>query len=295
MPPIVPNTPPGSRLWRIVHCPPALLIIAAAMFGAARQIVRALGIKPQIDDMRVALPMAVFTVAIFLLVYWLFVRFVERRPRVDEFCTSGWLQELGAGILLGLLSFSVVIGAIAALGGYRVIGANFASVILPVIVISLKSGVIEELISRGIIFRIVERSLGSWLAILLSSILFGAAHLGNPNATAWSTVAVAIEGGMISAALYMLTRRLWAPIGEHFAWNLAQGGIYGVPISGHAVIGVLQPQITGSVALTGGTFGAEASVPALVVAIVLTTTLLAAAARRDRFVRPFWARSKEIG
>jgi membrane protease YdiL (CAAX protease family) len=291
MPPIMPNTPPASRFWRVVHLPPVLLLIAAAMFAAARQIIRFAGILPEIADIRSALAAAIFTVAVFTLVYWAFVRFVERRPVVDEFSTSGSVRELGAGLLLGLLSFSAVIGIIAAFRGYRVVGFNPVGVLLPILAISLKSGVIEEIISRGIIFRIVERSLGSWIAILSSSALFGAAHLGNPNATAWSAFAVAIEGGMISAALYMLTRRLWAAIGEHFSWNFTQGGIYGVPISGHATRGVLQPDIAGSVALSGGSFGAEASVPALIVSGALIVILLALARRHDRFVQPFWSRS----
>ncbi|MDD1453263.1 CPBP family intramembrane metalloprotease [Sphingomonas sp. H160509] len=252
---------------------------------ASRQTVRLLGIKPHIDDIRVALPAAILTVAVFVFVYWLFVRFVERRPRCDEFAMNGWLRELGAGMTIGAVSFSIVIGIIAAFGGYRVTGVNPATVVLPVIVISLKSGVIEEIITRGIFFRIMERWLGSWAAILLSSALFGAGHWANPNATWWSTIAVGVEGGLVSAALYMLTRRLWGVIGEHFAWNFTQGGIFGAPISGYAISGVLLPHIAGTNALTGGAFGVEASVPGLIVEVMLGVGLLVIALRRGRFVR----------
>ena len=290
MAPILPCTPPGSQVWRVLHYPPVLIVIAVAMFAAARQTVRLLGIKPQIEDMRAALPAAIFTVAVFVLTYWLFVRFVERRPRCDEFAAKGWLRELSAGLAIGLVSFSIVIGIIAAFGGYLVTGTNPASVVLPVIVISLKSGVIEEIVTRGIFFRIVERWLGSWVAIVLSSALFGAGHLANLNATWWSTIAVGVEGGLVSAALYMITRRLWGAIGEHFAWNLTQGGLFGIPISGYAMNGLLQSRVAGSDALTGGAFGAEASVPGLIVEVALGVGLLVIASRRGRFVRPPWSR-----
>ena len=56
------------------------------------------------------------------------------------------------------------------------------------------------------------------------------------------------------AALYMLTRRLWAAIGLHAAWNFAQGGIYGVAVSGFEVGGLLRPRMTGPDLLTGGSF-----------------------------------------
>lgn len=288
MPPILPCTPPGSRVWRIIHYPPVLLVIAVAMFAAARQTVRLFGIKPHIDDIRVALPAAIFTVAVFVFVYWLFVRLIERRPRCDEFGATSWLRELGAGLLIGLVSFSIVIGIIAAFGGYQVTGINPAAVVLPVIVIALKSGVIEEIITRGIFFRIMERWLGSWAAILLSSALFGAGHLANLNATWWTTIAVGVEGGLVSAALYMLTRRLWGVIGEHFAWNFTQGGLFGVPISGYAMTGLLRSRLAGGDALTGGPFGAEASVPGLIVEVTLGIGLLVIASRRGCFVRPPW-------
>ena len=33
-------------------------------------------------------------------------------------------------------------------------------------------------------------------------------------------------------ALYALTGRLWVPIGLHFAWNFAQGYLFGAAVSG---------------------------------------------------------------
>ena len=59
----------------------------------------------------------------------------------------------------------------------------------------MKSGVIEQIVTRGIVFRILERWLGSRAAILLSPTLFGARHLGNLYATWWSTIALCVEGG----------------------------------------------------------------------------------------------------
>ena len=41
------------------------------------------------------------------------------------------------------------------------------------------------------------------------------------------------------AAAYMLTRRLWGAIGLHAGWNMTQGGLFGVPVSGGAMHGLL--------------------------------------------------------
>ena len=90
----------------------------------------------------------------------------------------------------------------------------------------------EELLFRGILFRWLEEFGGSWLALLLTSALFGAAHLGNPNATAFSAFCIAVEAGVLLGAAYMLTRSLWLPMGLHAAWNFTQGEIFDVPVSG---------------------------------------------------------------
>jgi membrane protease YdiL (CAAX protease family) len=95
------------------------------------------------------------------------------------------------------------------------------------------------------------------------------------------------------AAIYMITRRLWAAIGLHAAWNFTQGGIYGIPVSGGAMDGVLRPDIRGSDLLTGGAFGAEASLPAIVVATAFGLAVIYVAWRRGQFIAPSWVRRSQ--
>ncbi|MEO7168943.1 MAG: type II CAAX endopeptidase family protein [Sphingomonas sp.] len=291
MNPIKPVTPPNSLVWRVVHFPLVLLAIGIAfMMGAGMTATLVSRAIPHAHNDLLAVLVAILVAGIFVAYYCAFVRLVERRPFVAEFALSGWAKELGAGLLGGLLLFSVVIGIIAAFGGYRVIGQHPAAVLLPVLAISITSGVTEEIMLRGIFFRLIESWLGSWIALILSAALFGALHLNNPNASLLAGSAIALEAGVMLAALYMVTRRLWAAIGLHAAWNLSQGGIYGIAVSGFRQDGLLIPQTSGSDLLTGGSFGAEASLPAVIVCTAFGIVLLAVAHRRDRFVRPFWSR-----
>jgi len=227
--------------------------------------------------------------AIFVASYALFCRFIERRP-VVELGLAGAPLELGGGIVTGLLLFSAVVAVIAALGGYSVVGTRGAGVLVPALAISIASGFSEEIIFRGWFFRLVEQWLGTWIALILSAALFGALHLGNPNATLLAGAAIALEAGIMLAAIYLITRRLWAAIGVHAAWNFAQGGIYGIPVSGGAMDGVLVPRISGPDLLTGGAFGAEASLPAIIVATAFGIGMLLVAYRRGGFIAPFWLR-----
>ena len=291
MEPIKPVTPPSSLVWRIVHFPLVLLVVGiAVMIGAGMTATLVSRAIPHADNDWLAVLVAILVAVIFIAFYCAFVRLVERRPVVAEFALNGWAKELGAGLLSGLLFFSIVVGIIAALGGYRVIGQHPASVLLPVLAISITSGVTEEIMLRGVFFRLVESWLGSWIALVLSAALFGALHLGNPNASLLAGSAIALEAGIMLAALYMLTRRLWAAIGLHAAWNFSQGGIYGIAVSGFKQDGLLIPRISGSDLLTGGSFGAEASLPAIIVCTAFGVALLVLAHRRGRFVQPFWLR-----
>jgi len=293
MEPITPVTPPGSLFWRIVHFPLLLIIIGMVMvIGAEVLVAMTAHFVVHATGPLASLATGLCTTVAAVIAYVLFVRFVERRPAVAEFAARGWAKELGAGLLTGFLLFSLVVAVIALFGGYHVIGEQPVTVLFPILALSLVSGVGEEIVVRGIIFRLVESSLGSWIALIFSAALFGAGHLGNQHAGLLPAVAIALEAGIMLAALYMLTRRLWAAIGVHAAWNFTQGGIYGIAVSGNAVDGVLVPRVSGPDLLTGGAFGAEASLPAILICTIFGVAITTIAWRRGRFVRPFWARAR---
>jgi membrane protease YdiL (CAAX protease family) len=239
-----------------------------------------------------AVALACGVAAIFVAIYVAFCRVVEGRP-AREFALAPAAIELPAGIVTGLVLFSLVVGVIAAFGGYRVIGYRDASVLAPALAVAIVSGFSEEIFFRGFFFRLTEQWLGTWAALGLSAALFGGLHLGNPNATLLAAVAIMLEAGIMLAAIYMITRRLWAAVGLHAAWNFAQGGIYGIPVSGGEMDGMLRPDIRGSDLLTGGAFGAEASLPAIVVATAFGLALLYLAWRRGQFVAPSWVRRRQ--
>lgn len=230
--------------------------------------------------------------AIFVAVYVAFCRWIEGRPSAAELAPSKMAVELPIGLATGLLLFSAVVGVIAAFGGYRIIGHNGPQVLIPALAISILSGFTEEIFFRGFFFRLTEKWLGTWIALVLSAALFGALHLGNPNASLLAAIAIMLEAGIMLAAIYMLTRRLWMAIGLHAAWNFAQGGIYGIAVSGGAMDGLLRPDMRGPDLLTGGAFGAEASLPAIIVATAFGLALLYVAWRRGRFMAPSWVRNR---
>ena len=224
-----------------------------------------------------------------VLTYVGFVRLVERHA-VTELSITGAVSELGKGVLLGGLLFTITIGLISLFGFYHVSGFNPWTVLLPALSLSIVSGVVEEVLVRGVLFRIMEEALGSWLALAISALLFGLMHISNPNATLWSALAIAIEAGIMLAAAFIFTRRLWLAIGIHFAWNFVQGGIFGVAVSGNGVQGLLQSTLDGPPLLSGGAFGAEASIFAVIVCLAAGIYLTWSAWKKGNFIQPFWTK-----
>jgi hypothetical protein len=210
---------------------------------------------------------------IVLLAYVGIVRVIERRP-VTELAIKRAVPELSMGLLLGASLFVITIGILALLGNYRVTGTNPWISVLPALVAAISAGVIEELWFRGIVFRNLEEWLNTWWALAISALIFGIVHMANPGATLWAGLAVAIEAGILLAAAYIVTRRLWLGIGMHIAWNFVQGGIFGVAVSGTEYSGLLSGTLSGPALVSGGEFGVEASIITVLLSLLVSAALL---------------------
>ncbi|MBB2923001.1 CPBP family intramembrane glutamic endopeptidase [Cellulomonas cellasea] len=212
------------------------------------------------------------------------VRRTERRAPT-EVGGAGAGSATGRGVLLGVLMFGLVIACIALTGGYQVDGWGSVTVATGLIGFTAAAAVTEELAFRGVLFRVVEERAGTWGALALTAVLFGAMHLANPDATIWGAVAIAIEAGGMLGAAYAATRTLWLPIGLHAGWNVAAAGIFGTEVSGSdAPQGLLEGVTSGPVLLSGGAFGPEGSLFAVLAGAALTVVFLRLAHRRGRIV-----------
>jgi hypothetical protein len=156
--------------------------------------------------------------------------------------------------------------------------------------VALESAVGEEIVFRGVVFRRLEDTLGTTLALVLSAAAFGLIHAGNPGASWVSTLAIALESGVLLALAFAATRSLWLPIGLHFGWNLTEGGVFGAAVSGGQYTGLIAAPLSGAPLITGGTFGPEASLSALVISLGASAALAWYAVRRGAWRRPRWRR-----
>ena len=284
----------GRWLSIVIRADLIRIILAFLAVGAAANIVRlvltavhpALGLGPL---NQATLQYAIPVVLAIHFTYLGFVRFVERRG-ADELGREGAVAEAGKGVAVGAALFAASVGIVAALGYYSVVAVNPWTALLPPLSMALASAYTEELLFRGVLLRIAEEFLGTWIALLGSSALFALIHAANPNATLFSVLAIFLEAGILLGAAYILTRRLWLAIGIHFAWNFTQGGIFGVNVSGTSIGGLFDSELSGPPLLSGGRFGIETSVFAVVPCLAAGIVLLVQANRKGRFLAPGWKR-----
>lgn len=290
------NDVPVERepLWiRVLEFPLVALVVATILFAVAGYVAYwILSYQPNMGAGLDALSEAVLNIAILWVVYKLTIRHLGDKP-VDDLPAKGAFKLSAAGLAIGFLLFSAVVGVAYLVGAYRITGyggtdgflVSFAS-------FALLPGFREELLFRGIFFRWIEEFGGTWLALIVTSALFGFAHLFNPNATWFSSFAIALEAGVLLGGAYMLTRSLWLPIALHAAWNFTQGFIYGVPVSGIESNGLVIARLTGPDWLSGGTFGLEASAIAMVLATGLGLWMVVQSVKRGLIVPPLWVKRR---
>ena len=228
------------------------------------------------------------------------VRLLDRRPvsQLGIVPGPGYWGDLGFGLALGALLMTVVFGAELWAGWIRIAGfrysrsasESFAAASLYVALAFVAVAFYEELANRGYLLRTLAQGLAGrrlspaaalLTASLLSSLLFGLGHAGNPHATFVSTFNIALTGVLLSLP-YILTGRLAASIGMHATWNFFQGVVYGFPVSGLATPARLLVIEQGGPPLwTGADFGPEAGLVGLF-ACVLGGVLIIWRQRRRR-------------
>lgn len=280
--PIEPVTPPNSKVWRVVHFPVVLAVCAVGLLAAAVMGIRLVGLGfgyfTYIPGARYLAPL--IGAAAVIVVYLVFVRVVERRRDLEELGAAGWWSEAGLGVGAGLALCLAVFALQAAAGAVRVEGLGLSPDMPAIVVTQVCTAICLELVLRGLFFRLAERLLGSWMALLGSAAAFGGGVLisAMPASVA---LAAGLQSGLLFAAVFMVTRRLWAPIGLHAAIFVAQWALYGAG-------GVVASRVAGPEWLTGGAGGADASLPGLAITGLVVAALITTAIRRGRIVRPIW-------
>ncbi len=197
---------------------------------------------------------------------------------------KGRWKDLLAGLGVAVLLYVVGFGLSLLTGTVEVAGVQLVpSALLGTLLLFLLVAVTEEVMLRGFVLgRMLAGGMNRFVALFLSSALFSAMHLFNPNFALLPFVNILLAGCLLGAS-FLYTRNLCFPIALHWFWNWMQGPVLGYEVSGmNSGESLLTLRLTGSDLLTGGSFGFEGSLLCTVLLVVGTLAIIGYYERRGR-------------
>jgi membrane protease YdiL (CAAX protease family) len=201
-----------------------------------------------------------------LLLTWFLLSNLDQRSfrTLGLWFYGGWWKEALAGLGLGVVLISTVIGALVLTGAAQYQGFSQHPQLLRGMALAgflfLTAALFEELAFRGYAFQRWVESLGAWGAVALLAFLFGAGHMKNPHNTSLSLLNT-ILAGVLLAQTYLKTRGLWMAWGLHWSWNFFLGPVFALPVSGGKFAPtVFVASLSGPHWLSGGEYGPEGSI-----------------------------------
>jgi membrane protease YdiL (CAAX protease family) len=217
----------------------------------------------------------------------LLLRYFENRGLAAirmPFAARAW-KETAAGTLLGALPVCLLLG-LAVVGGYGAVspgGMNLRSLmlmLLPMLLAGFLLAAWEEFVLRGYLLRQLSLGLNPTAAVVMTGVLFGLMHSGNPGAN-WQGLLYTAVGGILMGWLVIRSGSLWLLIGYHFGWNATASGLFGLELSGFEdASSLLNTTLSGADWLTGGSYGFEASLPAVIFEVLVLSAAIRLAKKR---------------
>lgn len=214
--------------------------------------------------------------------YRLYVMHLERRP-LTELALDGAGRELLYGLGTGALLVVATTSVLLASGAFAVTGTGDPSALLKPLPEQVMVACFEEIVFRAIIFGLLQKSWGTKTALIVSTVIFVVSHMPNEGFSALGALMTA-AAALALAGAYLVTNRLWLPIGLHFAWNFLNDAVFAVPVSGHPARGWLQVATSGPEWLSGGAYGVEGSVVTGITWSIAAVVLLVIAHRSSHWM-----------
>jgi uncharacterized protein len=219
----------------------------------------------------------IVSLASVLLAAWVMVRFIDRRPFLSlGFAPRHALRDSAIGLLIGLGMMTACI-AILYFCGWAIpeSAAGFSSSLLAVAALAMIANtVMQEVIVRGYAQQTIQKEFSVLDGVIFSAFFFLVLHLGAIQGAILPMISIFAAGVLLGSA-YAVTGNLWLPIALHFGWNFLQGPVLGEVVSGRGhQTGWRLFHLVGPPLMTGGKFGIEGGLIAIVITILGTPFVL---------------------
>jgi membrane protease YdiL (CAAX protease family) len=218
----------------------------------------------------------------FIMAGWITLKWIDHRPPAllgMNFWPSS-AREFFIGIGIGVASFGMVLITLVLIGDVSIRWSGIAAKDFDVFgfyfAVYLLFAMIEEVINRGYLFQTLCEGIGKVGTAVIISLIFSMVHIFNPDFSVLAGIFLFIHG-LMYAVVYIKTCSLWTPIGLHMAWNFTQGPVAGMRVSGTSVeSSFFSTELRGPDMLTGGSFGIEGGLVAIIISAIILLVILRA-------------------
>ena len=193
------------------------------------------------------------------------------------------------GLVLGLIMMGSVLVILIITGQVNYISFGLEDGITVTFIVNLlmwlPQGMTEEIMFRGFMIPRIRGKSNTAVAVILSSFLFSAFHSANIGFTPLAAVNLFLIA-LLFALIYLKTGNIWMTSAIHTMWNLTQGNIIGLQVSGTEAASSVLRTVYGKSAMdivTGGAFGSEGGLAVTAVTVTgLIILLLLSSLQRIR-------------
>lgn len=162
----------------------------------------------------------------------------------------------------------------------------FTTLSAGIVFMGIAAGFVEEMVFRGVILNLLKERWNIWIAVIVPSVLFGLVHVIGMDFSLGSCLLVILAGTMVGIMFSLIeieSGSVWNNGLVHAIWNIViiGGGLsIGEEADSYSVMSyVLDSK---AFAITGGEFGIESSVIALIAYIVVAVFAFAMIMKKQK-------------
>lgn len=162
---------------------------------------------------------------------------------------------------------------------------KMTTVVYGVLFYSVAAGIVEEMVFRGIIMGLIEKSISITSAVAAPSVLFGLMHIIGNQLNFSSIIQLIIGGtavGIMFSLIELYSENFWNNALVHALWNMSTVGLIHIgtqPYSESVFTYVLKSR---SMLVTGGDFGIETSVISIIAYLLVIAVTLVLLRRKQK-------------
>ncbi|EEJ71882.1 CPBP family intramembrane glutamic endopeptidase [Lactobacillus ultunensis] len=165
-------------------------------------------------------------------------------------------------------------------------GYDMENVIFNILYGSLAAGIVEELVFRGVILNLLSMRWNYLISILVPSIIFASLHIISRNLSLISIIQLMVAGtlvGVMFSLIEMSQHSVWNNAIVHSIWNLITSALFAVSVTPKNDALFTYVVKSKNMLLTGGDFGMESSVIAIIGYIIVILIVYKAGIEAHKF------------